>query len=338
MIPDRYIKPDGYIENLQRAIDVLEEIKSDTRFLRTERRQGIQDQFPFGIWFRGQARSWPLQPKVFRTRPNQLHDEANIFAHCQIRLPDYHNRCRTKFDWLCLMQHYGVPSRLLDWSESLLIALYFAVAVDDNAVATTTENPPQSESAYLIALNARRLNSHAYHTPVPDKYGLFIPSSFEVIVRAEMAAKHSRSALVATLFGGESGSPEATLRAKLELSGLTPEIKKKGDELLFANFNLCQPVAVAPNRINERMVFQSSAFTIHGGKMYLETDKTEPGDKLESPDSLEEINQKDKILKYYEIPRDCIVRIREQLFELGIHEGSLFPEIDKQGNYLRQIW
>ena len=32
--------------------------------------------------------------------------------------------------WLCMMQHHGVPTRLLDWTESVMLAAYFALVHD----------------------------------------------------------------------------------------------------------------------------------------------------------------------------------------------------------------
>lgn len=85
------------------------------------------------------------------------------------------------------------------------------------------------------------------------------------------------------------------------------------------------------------MIFQQSVVTLHGGKVYSES-KTPVSDLIPPPKTLEEIDSEMDILKHYIIPRNSKVKIEEDLFRLGIHEGTLFPEIDRQASYLRKLW
>lgn len=87
----------------------------------------IQEAGNNSIWYRGQANEgWPLKPYYLRLEsPPSESTLLKRFKQSAAMLID--TTPEQSFDWLFLMQHYGVPTRLLDWSESPLVGLYFAV-------------------------------------------------------------------------------------------------------------------------------------------------------------------------------------------------------------------
>lgn len=117
---------------------------------------------PETLWYRGHPNSkFYLLASLLRYK-NGLDKEQQLFGDFK-RFSDRILR-RKESDWETLfdMQHYGVPTRLLDWSETFGVALFFA------ATYNQSHHPSADAAIYLldpIALNRLSGISSIYHVP-----------------------------------------------------------------------------------------------------------------------------------------------------------------------------
>jgi hypothetical protein len=85
-----------------------------------------------GLWFRGMQKSnWSLVPKLYRhleKRTKVYEAEDDIREDFIRRAPSLTTyKPDNAWEWYFLMQHYGAPTRLPDWTENPQLGLYFAV-------------------------------------------------------------------------------------------------------------------------------------------------------------------------------------------------------------------
>ncbi|HEX2954735.1 MAG TPA: FRG domain-containing protein [Bacillota bacterium] len=114
------------------------------------------------LWFRGQVRTtFPLLPSI--GRPDTINPtmedaylskfESLVIPYVQ-QLPAFPlpGGVPTYWSWLVMMQHYGVPTRLLDWSRYALAALWFATNPEDRSIR------PEEIDAAVWILNPTKLD------------------------------------------------------------------------------------------------------------------------------------------------------------------------------------
>lgn len=111
------------------------------------------------LWFRGQADfKWHLIPSLYRHESfkkdwtksewqdlrKQEQNRINLF-----RVRNYHHfpngKPENKYLWFCVMQHFQVHTRLLDWTESAEVAFFFALYFYFQEQSTKNTRVPDME-------------------------------------------------------------------------------------------------------------------------------------------------------------------------------------------------
>ena len=250
--------------------------------------------------FRGQANAnWLLSPSLYR---------QNLFEAENLLLTEIKHICPNefgdnRFDSLVKMQHFGMPTRLLDVTTNPLVSLYFAC-----------ESSEQSNEDGIVYIFPNMPVSWS-NDPLVDLVMDFVYDYFPRKMWLDQMLDQSRKK-----YGNGSYR-------------LMPDTI---DSLL--HYLTIPAFAVMPAKTNERVEAQDGAFFVFGMHFSNREVSTNPGtigrvyynfEPIEI-DNVQQIWKKTETLR---IPAAAKKGILNQLDILGINERKLFPDLSHQINH-----
>lgn len=267
----------------------------------------------FSFYFRGHYNeNYFLIPSVFRDY--NWNKEDYYYHEMLVRCPNSFVSL-SHLDKLVLMQHYDCPTRLLDVTTNPLVALYFACKNFGCPKCNKANHGIiflfpvlASEISYFDSDKALMLSC------LPKFSNNEKTDLYSTIINRISNEKNPNRFL--HIKGKPKYTPPIVERFYHEITTEMPSFQRD-----IVPLDLLQPLFVQPKKMNDRIIKQDGAFILSG----LSANEEEARLKIDSISS-ERIcvkeSDKESILKELEV--------------LGIHEASLFPEVDKVAAYLKQ--
>ncbi|MDP2128319.1 MAG: FRG domain-containing protein [Pseudohongiella sp.] len=252
-------------------------------------------------YFRGHSKiDFELLPSIYRNH-GWLQNEDRMLKELILRCPDDFRRDLSTFQCLVKMQHYGLPTRLLDITSNPMVALYFAcevhVADDKDGAVLVFDYDVEavkyfdSDTVSVLSNLSRRPNDFTL-PEVSDQRDWESDTAIDKF-NAYPAIK---------LLLHDIGNDKAHFAPKI-----------KPDDI-------GRVICVKPLLDNPRIIRQEGAFLLFGcGKT-----KDQPA-KLTSSASVRKLV----------ISKEKKQSIRNELARIGITHATLFPEIERVAQFIR---
>jgi len=265
----------------------------------------------YEIFYRGHAdKSWSLTPSIYRK--GLIKHEDKIYKEIILRVPNEFIDEPTTIEKLVKMQHYGLPTRLLDLTTNPLVALYFAVSSMPN------------KSGELIILKIPK-----YHIKYADSDSVTVLANLAKM-KMRFGINHGLKLIEGLEDDDESRIEIFNSQGSIQL--LNHEIKS--DKSYFQSIiepeTFSQVLTVKVKMSNNRIIRQNGAFLLFGFR----NQKIVPA---RVPD-LWVLNHNSSLKLNLTITGRTKQSILDELDALNINESSLFPELQNQATYLKTLY
>ncbi|MDO4935172.1 MAG: FRG domain-containing protein [Phascolarctobacterium sp.] len=285
-----------YTSTISKYINKIEEC---SKFLMAENGITIPKIFYRGVNF-------PVElednvPKLFRQKYEFcFRNENKIVKDVINNRPNYFKGCKSTIECLEIMQHNGLPTRLLDITRNYLVALYFAClprkVIDENGMETHQE---EDGRIFVYGLDVKDVLFEDSDLVSTLANISLMPADFKAFTNERIDGDRKFSKEYIDLLN----------KIKAEHPWVDSVNKKWLDGYV---------VCVVPRKDNHRIVAQDGAFFLFGIS----------GGIKNEPVRFSEKSNKHVWVQTVDIDKNDKERILEDLDMMGINEETLFPELE----------